>query len=160
MSKILAVYAGSFDPLTWGHLDIIARTSWCFNLVVAIGVNPAKKPLFSVEERIKLIEETLEDQAIAAKVVAFNGLLVHYCQSVGAKLIIRGARAVTDFEYELGLAQINRDQDPYIDTFFLPTIPAHSFVSSSAVRELAKNGANIESYVPANIADAVRKKFL
>jgi pantetheine-phosphate adenylyltransferase len=158
--KITAVYAGSFDPVTLGHVDLIARASNIFDqVIVGIGVNSSKKPTFSTEERIQLIAAACSDLGHNIEVTAFEGLLVNFCKKVGASVIIRGLRAVTDFEYELGIAHANATQVPEIDTYFLPTKPEFSFVSASVVREIAKYGGDLHKYVPPVVSEALREKF-
>jgi pantetheine-phosphate adenylyltransferase len=155
----IAVYAGSFDPITNGHLDIIERASAVFDKVyVAIGTNPSKSALFSLEQRLLMLSLVC---APLPNVVpaSFEGLLVDFCEKVGAKVIVRGLRAVTDFEYELGLAHTNGHISPNIDTVFFPTRPENSFVSSSTVRELAKHGRDVSYFVKPPVAAALREKF-
>jgi pantetheine-phosphate adenylyltransferase len=157
-----AVYAGSFDPVTLGHLDVIQRAAKCFDtLVIGIGINSAKKTLFTSDERAEMLLTACRTlyPDVYAEVARFDGLLVNFCQKLGAKVIIRGLRAVTDFEYELGIAHANSSQAPEVYTFFLPTKPEFSFVSSSVVRELAKHGGKLDHYVPKNVEEALRKKF-
>lgn len=164
---IKAIYAGSFDPVTLGHLDLIYRAIQVFDLVVvAIGINSAKKPLFSTEERIQLLQDTWVGKLTGPatysskiEVTCFEGLLVNYCHQNDIKIILRGLRAVTDFEYELGIAHANATQDQGIDTFFMPTKPEFSFVSSSVVRELARHGGQLSRYVPEGVEKALREKF-
>jgi len=177
----VAVYAGSFDPPTHGHLDLIYRASRTFDrIIVGVGVNSSKKPLFETQERITLIRRCLEadwkesqswrpaktEAADPARieVVSFGGLLVDFCAESGATVIVRGLRAVTDFEAELGIAHANASMVPHIDTFFLPTKPRFSFVSSSTVREIARHPSktgwgNLHKYVPATVIKALREKF-
>ncbi len=157
--KTIAVYAGSFDPVTNGHIDLIERATNVFDeVVVGVGVNSAKKYLFSEEERIDLIRKSLPIEK-NVKVQAFQGLLVDFCHKVGSKIIIRGLRAVTDFEVELGIAHANADLAPDIDTFFLPTKPQFSFVSSSTVKEIARYAGRLDHYVPIHVAEAIVKKM-
>lgn len=158
----LAVYPGTFDPVTLGHLDIAARAlHMCDRLVIAVGDNRNKSPLFSVEERIKLIQACVANLGLngRVKVDSFSGLTVSYAQEVGATLIVRGLRAVTDFEWEFQLALINRQQDPDIETVCLMTSQEYSFLSASVVRELAMLGGKLDEVVPANVAEALRRKF-
>lgn len=158
----IAIYAGSFDPVTLGHLDVINRAAKCFDtLVIGIGVNSAKKTLFTSDERAEMLLTACQTlyPDVHAEVARFDGLLVNFCQKLGAKVIIRGLRAVTDFEYELGIAHANSSQAPEVFTFFLPTKPEFSFVSSSVVRELAKHGGKLDHYVPKNVGAALREKF-
>jgi pantetheine-phosphate adenylyltransferase len=158
----VAIYPGTFDPVTMGHLDIASRAlHLCDKLVVAVGDNRNKKPLFSVEERIALIQDALQPLGIDGRVSveAFSGLTVSYAQKVGASLIVRGLRAVTDFEWEFQLALINRTQDPAIETVCLMTSQEYSFLSASMVRELAMLGGKLDEVVPPNVANALRAKF-
>jgi pantetheine-phosphate adenylyltransferase len=158
----IAVYPGTFDPVTLGHLDIATRAlHMCDRLVVAVGDNRNKNPLFTVEERIQLIRESLASLGVdgRVRVDSFSGLTVSYAQEVGASLIVRGLRAVTDFEWEFQLALINRQQNPEIETVCLMTSQEHSFLSASVVRELAMLGGKLDEVVPPNVADALRRKF-
>lgn len=141
-----AVCPGSFDPITYGHLDIIERASSLFDeVVVAVLVNRVKDSLFTVEERMDLIRETTK-QFKNVKVDSWSGLLVDYCKKNEIETIVKGLRAVTDFDYELQMAQINLQAG--IETMFMATAPAHSFLSSSIVKELAHYGGDISSMVP------------
>lgn len=154
----VAVYAGSFDPITDGHFDIISRASSVFDtLVVGVGFNSRKKYFFTPEQRIQLIREVCESLP-NIQVVEFNGLLVDFCHKLGIKVIIRGLRAVSDFESEMGIAHTNAQIDPEIDTFFLPTKPKYSFVSSSTVKELALYGADTSYYVHQAVARALKDR--
>jgi pantetheine-phosphate adenylyltransferase len=156
------VYPGTFDPITLGHLDIAARAlHLCDNLVVAVGDNRNKSPLFSTEERVQLIRESLASMGIdgRVRVDTFSGLTVRYAHQVGAALIVRGLRAVTDFEWEFQLALINRQQDPDIETVCLMTSQEYSFLSASVVRELATLGGKLHEVVPPNVEAALRRKF-
>ncbi len=158
-SKMSAVYAGSFDPVTLGHTDVIERASKIFDrVIVGIGVNSAKTPLFTTEERIELLKEVCSSLG-NIEIVAFTGMLVTFCKESGSRVILRGLRAVTDFEYELGLAHCNADQEPEIDTFFLPTQPKFSFVAASVVREIARYNGNLSHYVHPVVEAALRQKF-
>jgi pantetheine-phosphate adenylyltransferase len=159
VQDLLAVYAGSFDPLTFGHLDLIDRASKLFDhVIIAIGRHPTKKPLFSYTERIDLLSEVTKPFP-NVRVDSFEGLLIHYCQRVGARVIVRGLRAATDFEYELQIAHANADMAPHIDTVFLPTRANYGFVSASLVREIASHGGDVSHYAPAVVCDALRAKF-
>lgn len=155
----LAVYAGSFDPVTLGHLDLIERASKLFDeTVVAIGVHPTRKALFTFDERLALLLEVVKPYA-NVRVEQFDGLLIHYCKRIGARVIVRGLRAATDFEYELQIAHANADMEPQIDTMFLPTRANYGFVSASLVREIASHGGNVSHYAPPVVCDALRAKF-
>jgi len=152
-----AVYAGTFDPVTNGHLTIIERASRSFDeLVIVVADNPKKSPLLTSEQRRSLIRSCVSHMP-NVRVTSWNGLVVEFCKAEGATVMVRGLRAVTDFEYELGLANINHDLDPAIDTVFFPTHPESSFISSSMVKELAHFGRDITKYVPGIVAEAVRK---
>lgn len=160
MSKQLtAMYAGSFDPPTYGHLDLVERASRLFeHLVVGIGINPARNPLFTIEERLSLLEQVcLPFENV--RVVSFSGLGVDYARQIGARVIVRGLRAVTDFEYELQIAHANADLAPEIDSMFLPTRTNYGFISASLVRDIARHGGNIERYAPPEVCVALRQKF-
>ena len=159
MSTQLALYAGSFDPPTYGHLDLVERASKLFpKVVVALGHHPTRKPLFTVEERIALLREISKPFA-NVEVASFGGLLVDYGKQIGARVIVRGLRAGTDFEYELQIAHANADLVPEIDTVFLPTRTNYGFISASLVREIAMHGGEISRYAPPVVCEALRKKF-
>lgn len=158
MKIITAVYAGSFDPVTRGHLDIIHRAASVFsNLIVAVGQNSAKQHVFTPEERVELIRQELP-HLNNVKVVSFSGLLVDLCHDVGATVIVRGLRSVTDFIEELALAHVNEQLDE-IDTVFFTTRPEHSFISSTVARELVRHGRDATAYVPVHVAEAMKKKM-
>lgn len=155
----LAIYAGSFDPPTNGHLDLVDRASKLFpRVIVALGHNPVRSPLFSVEERIDLLKRICTPYR-NVEVRAFSGLLIHYGVSVGARVIVRGLRAGTDFEYELQIAHANGDMHPQIDTVFLPTRANYGFISASLVREIASHGGDIARYAPPPVCEALKLKF-
>ena len=159
MSRALAVYAGSFDPATLGHLDLIERAAALFdNVIVAIGVHPTKNPLFSADERKELIV-SIASHIPNVVVDSFDGLLIEYCASKNASVIVRGLRVTTDFEYELQIAHANADLRPEIDTIFLPTRTKHGFVSASLVREIASHGGDVSRYAPKVVCEALVKKF-
>ncbi len=159
MTARLAVYAGSFDPATLGHLDLIERASALFEkVIVAIGAHPTKHPLFGVEERRALLEAVVADFPNVT-VETFDGLLIHYCMAKGATVIVRGLRAATDFEYELQIAHANADLCPQADTIFLPTRTKHGFVSASLVREIASHGGDVSRYAPKVVCEALARKF-
>jgi pantetheine-phosphate adenylyltransferase len=151
----ICVYPGSFDPLTNGHLDIIDRASLIFDrLIVAVGSNESKRPVFSVEERIDLIKSALGGRE-DIEVTSFSGLLMDFCRKVGARTVIKGLRAMSDFEFEFQMALLNKNLEPDIETLFMMTGVNYSYLSSSAVREIARNGGSIEGFVP----DAIRKRI-
>ena len=159
MNSEICVYAGSFDPITSGHLDIIRRGAAIFpKLVVAILRNPSKKGAFTMEERMHLLQKSCAD---IPNVVfdTFDGLLVDYMRKIDAGVILRGLRAVSDFESEFQMAQLNRQMNPQVETFFLMTSPEHAYLSSSAVREIAMFGGDISRFVPAPIVEEVSSKL-
>lgn len=144
------VCPGSFDPITFGHLDIIERASVLFDeVVIAVLVNKTKKTLFTVDERLEMIAEVTA-QYPNVRVDSWSGLLVDYCETHDVKAIVKGLRAVTDFDYELQMSQINL-QLKGVETLFMSTAPQHSFVSSSLVKEIATFGGDVSPYVPASI---------
>ncbi|MDQ5823914.1 MAG: pantetheine-phosphate adenylyltransferase [Chloroflexota bacterium] len=158
----VAIYPGTFDPVTVGHLDIARRAlNLCDRLVMAVGDNRNKNPLFGVDERLSLIRECLREMGIDGRVTvtSYSGLTVHFAQQVGASLIVRGLRAVTDFEWEFQLALINRQQDASIETVCLMTSQEYSFLSASVVRELAMLGGKLEDVVPPNVAEALQSRY-
>lgn len=155
-----AIYPGSFDPVTLGHLDIIRRSAEMFDEVI-IGVlnNTSKTPLFSVEERVNMLSGVVSDIP-NVRVESFGGLLIDFARQNGVKTIIRGLRAVTDFEYELQIAQSNRKVAPEIDTVFLTTSIDYAYLSSSIVKEYASFGVDVEQFVPAGVVDRIKEKYI
>jgi pantetheine-phosphate adenylyltransferase len=158
-ARIIAIYPGSFDPITNGHLDLIARGSRLADrLIVAILKNEAKQPLFSVEERAGMLEEVLKPYA-NVEVGTFGGLLVDYATARGANMILRGIRAISDYEYELQTALMNRRLQPEIETAFLMAGEAYSFISSRLVKEVASLGGNISGLVPRSVEAQLKNRF-
>ena len=154
-----AIYPGTFDPVTYGHLDVIHRSSKMFDeLIVGILSNVNKKPLFTVDERVSMIESLTKDIPNVS-VAKFDGLLIDFAKSQKANFIVRGLRAVTDFEYELQMSQTNRIMAPEIDTIFLTTSLKYSYLSSSTVREVASFNGDISRFVPENIEKLVKEKY-
>ncbi len=154
-----AIYPGSFDPITFGHQDIIARSSSIFDeLIVGVLNNSAKNSLFSVDERVSMLRELTKDIPNVT-VDSFDGLLVDYMKESGATIIVRGLRAVTDFEYELQIAQTNHVENPAVETVFLTTNLKYSYLSSSVVREFAAYGGDISKFVPAPFVDRIYQKY-
>lgn len=154
-----AIYPGSFDPVTLGHMDIISRASRVVDeLIVAVLINSAKKPLFSVEERVSMLEEITKDIP-NVKVKSFDGLLVDYARNEKADFIIRGLRAVTDFEYELQIAQSNHIINPQVDTLFLTTSLEYAYLSSTIVKEIASYGGDISQFVPEQLKERIYAKY-
>jgi pantetheine-phosphate adenylyltransferase len=156
----IAVCPGSFDPVTYGHLDIIQRGTKVFDkVIVAVLINRNKtNPVFTIEERLELLREVTKDMP-NVEVDTFTGLLVEYMHEKGARAIIKGLRAVSDFEYEMQMASINRLLDNKIETFFMMTNNQYSFLSSSIVKEVGKYGADVSSLVPPVVEKALREKF-
>lgn len=158
-SYCVAVYPGSFDPVTNGHLDIIHRAAKVFDkLVVAVLNNSSKNPLFSVDERVDLLRKVTSDLP-NVEIDSFSGLLVHYMKQKNTKLIVRGLRAVSDFEFELQIASTNRKLSKDIETFFMTSNPKFSYLSSSIVKEIARFHGSIVDLVPMEVEDALRKKY-
>ena len=154
-----AIYPGSFDPITFGHIDIIERASKIVDeLVVGVLCNSAKNPLFSLDERVSMIEE-MTKHLPNVTVQAFDGLLVDYMNKIGATLIVRGLRAVTDFEYELQIAQTNHVQNENIETIFLTTNLNYSYLSSTIVKEFASYGGDISKFVPEQFIERIYAKY-
>ncbi len=154
-----AIYPGSFDPVTLGHYDIIERSSRIFDrVIVGVLCNSAKTPLFTVEERVSMLRYVTKDLS-NVEVMAFDGLLVDFAKQQGADAIVRGLRAVTDFEYELQMAQMNRVIAPDVDTLFLTTNLKYAYLSSSMVKEVARYGGDISEFVNARIAELVQEKL-
>ncbi len=155
----IAIYAGSFDPLTRGHEDLIKRScEFVDSLVVAIANNASKKPLFTLEERMKLIRSAVGDDK-RVEIKKFDGLLVDFAKEVGASLIIRGLRAVSDFEYEFQMALMNRHMSPGLETVFMVPSVETTYISSSVVREVAQHGGKLEGLVHPSVALALREKY-
>lgn len=155
----IAVYPGSFDPTTNGHMDIIERAAKLVDkLVVGILYNPSKKGLFTIEERVKHLEYLTKDFD-NVEVMAFSGLLVDFAKSVNAGIVIRGLRAVTDFEYEFQMALTNRSLSESLETLFMPTSTKYMYVSSSMVKEVASFGKGVEGMVPEFIQKQMENKF-
>jgi len=155
-----AVYPGSFDPVTNGHIDLIQRSAALFDkVVVAILRNTEKVPLFSVEERTEMLEDVVRDLKNVS-VTSFKGLLVDFVEQVGASVIIRGIRAVSDYEYELQMALMNRRLSNKVETVFMLPAESYSFLSSKLVKEIAQLGGAIHGFVPADVEKRLSRKFL
>lgn len=157
--KKIAVYPGSFDPITFGHLDIIRRTLTIFDeVIVAVARNSQKNSLFSTEERVGLIQEVLKDEK-RVTVDTFTGLLIDYVSSRGAHVIIRGLRAISDFEYEFQIAQMNSTIGHDVETLFMMTSVQYGYLSSSIVKEVCSLNGSIDSFVPLEVKAALRLKY-
>ena len=153
-----AVCPGSFDPITYGHLDVIARASGIFDeVIIAVMVNRTKASLFTVDERIAMIKDVVS-QYPNVKVDSWSGLLVDYCKAHGISAIVKGLRAVSDFDYELQMAQMNL-QLKGVDTLFMATTPAYSFLSSSLVKEIANYGGDVSALVPSNVLSLMKNRL-
>jgi pantetheine-phosphate adenylyltransferase len=159
MPKRIAVCAGSFDPVTYGHIDVARRATTLFDQVVlAVGENPLKKRLLDLETRVRLVREaTASIERVS--VDTFGGLLIDYCRSIGAMAIVRGLRAVTDFEFEFQIGLANMDMAPGIETVFLLTDLRNIFISSSLVKEIASNGGDVTRYVPPSALAALEAVY-
>ena len=153
-----AVAPGSFDPITLGHLDVIERASGIFDeVVIAVLINSSKSGLFSIEERIAMIEDSVAPLG-NVRVDSWSGLLVDYCKEREISVIIKGLRAVSDFDYELQMSQMNLKLKG-VETFFMATKPDYSFLSSSLVKEIAKYGGDVSSWVPSNVLGALKSRY-
>jgi pantetheine-phosphate adenylyltransferase len=156
----IGIYPGSFDPLTNGHLDIAERAkSLCDRLIIAIAMNSAKHPLFSVQERLEFLHECCVCGSSSIEITSFEGLLVDYCREKGVTFIIRGLRAIVDFEYEFAIALLNKKLAPEIETIFLMSQSENSFISSNMVKEVASYGGDVTSLVPQFIHKKLREKY-
>lgn len=157
----IALYPGSFDPITYGHIDVLRRAKRLFDkLIVAVVENPRKAALFTAEERKKLVEMALAEEGICGvEVITYSGLLVECAKKVGAVAVVRGLRATSDFDYEFQLALTNRDLDSDIETVFLMTAGKYSFLSSSIVKEIKLYGGDVTKFVPRCVDQALADKF-
>ncbi len=153
-----AIYPGSFDPITNGHLDLIERAARLFDeVIVAVLINPAKTPLFTVQERVEMIREVVRSPHV--RVDTFDGLLVEYAQKVGAQVIIRGIRAISDYEYEFQMALMNRRLDPTIETIFMMPAEPYTYLSSRLVKEVCGLGGDITGLVPPIVERKMKEKL-
>ena len=158
MKRKIAIVPGSFDPITYGHIDIIKRSAQLFDeVIVAILVNPDKKYLFTLEEREEMINESIKDFN-NVKVDSFSGLLVNYAKKVNSTVIVRGLRAVSDFEYEMQLTFMNKALDDNIETFYMMANKQYSFISSSIVKGVSGFGADLSKFVPKHVEEKLEKK--
>ena len=158
------VYPGTFDPITSGHMEIVRRSLRLVDrLVIGPSINIGKGPLFSLEERIEIIKEDIDDFPAADKsriqVVPFEGLLIHFARQVGASVIIRGLRAVSDFEYEIQMANMNARMEPNVETIFLMASEGHQFIASSLVKDIARLGGDTSQFVSKRVFGRLKKKF-
>ncbi len=156
---VVAIYPGTFDPITNGHIDIVERGAVLFDrLILAVAENPNKNPLFNLQERVSLAQQALA-HVPNVTIQGFNNLLVHYTQQINAKVILRGLRAVSDFEYEFQLASMNRRLNTSIETVFLTPAEQYAFISSSLVKEVARLGGDIGAFVTQPVQQALMQKF-
>lgn len=162
----IGLYPGTFDPIHNGHLDVIARAARLLDkLVVGVAVNPGKGPMFTLEERVKLVEAEIAEMStrngMLVEVLPFNGLLIHFARKMGANVIVRGLRAVSDFDYEFQMAGMNYRMDPEIETVFLMASERHQFIASKLVKEVALLGGDFSSFVPpltmSRVAERIRR---
>ena len=155
----IALYPGTFDPITLGHLDVLHRASLIFDkVIIGVAPNTSKDPTLALDQRIHLIEENLKDLP-NIEIQSFDGLVVEFAKEVGAVALIRGLRAVSDFEYELQMAQMNRNLDESIETLFLMPNEAYTFVSSTLIKQVAVYGGDISKFVPKNVFEALKEHF-
>jgi len=156
----IALYPGTFDPITNGHIDLVSRASPLFErIVVGVAESPAKGPGFALAERIDLAREALADLP-NVEIIGFSTLLAHFVREIGAGVVLRGLRAVSDFEYEFQLASMNRHLVPEVETLFLTPAEQYSFISSSLVREIARLGGDVSGFVHPAVASALRRRYL
>jgi pantetheine-phosphate adenylyltransferase len=154
-----ALCPGSFDPVTNGHVDVIERAARYFDgVVAAVIANPSKRPLFTLEERTQMLEEALAHVS-NIEIASFDGLLVDFARERGLTIVVKGLRAISDFEYELQMAQMNATLDPHLDTMFVTAKPSWAFLSSSLVKEVARYGGSVEGLVPVGVAKALAERF-
>jgi pantetheine-phosphate adenylyltransferase len=155
------LYPGSFDPITYGHLDVVQRARKVFDeLTIAVVENPRKEALFSAEERRRLVEEALAEEGIRdVSVIVYSGLLIECAKRLGVVAIVRGLRATSDFDYEFQMALTNRDLDSEVESVFLMTAGQYSFLSSSIVKEVKRYGGDVSKFVPACVERALAEKF-
>ncbi len=161
MTITRAIYPGSFDPITYGHIDIVRRAKKLFpHLIIAVVANPNKTPLFSIDERVAITEAALKEVGInGVEVISYDGLLIDCAKSYGVSAIVRGLRANSDFDYEFQMALTNRDLDSEIESVFFMTAGRYSFLSSSIVKEVKRYGGDVSSFVPQCVEQALAEKF-
>ncbi len=161
MTITRAIYPGSFDPITYGHIDIVRRAKKLFpHLIIAVVANPNKTPLFSIDERVAITEAALKEVGInGVEVISYDGLLIDCAKSYGVSAIVRGLRANSDFDYEFQMALTNRNLDSEIESVFFMTAGRYSFLSSSIVKEVKRYGGDVSSFVPQCVEQALAEKF-
>jgi pantetheine-phosphate adenylyltransferase len=159
MKKV--IYPGTFDPVTYGHIDIVKRAVDLFDkVVITVAINPTKKPLFSTKERVKMLKDSLKEFESKVDIDSFDGLLVEHAKQVSAQAIIRGLRQISDFEFEFQMALMNRKLSGDITTIFLMPHERYTYLNSTVIRNLASLHADVSSFVPPNVHEALKKKFL
>ncbi|AEY00392.1 phosphopantetheine adenylyltransferase [Oceanimonas sp. GK1] len=160
--SIRVIYPGTFDPITNGHLDLIERASQLFDeVIVGVAFSPSKRPMFELEERVALVKEVIEHEQLSnVTVVGFSGLLVDFAREYQATVLVRGLRAVSDFEYEFQLANMNRRLMPELESVFLTPAEENSFISSTLVKEVAIHGGDISQFVPEAVRKAIAQKLV
>jgi pantetheine-phosphate adenylyltransferase len=159
MSRPLAIYPGTFDPITYGHIDVVTRATRLFpRVIVLVGRNPSKSPLFTVDERVEMVTEVFRGNP-RVTTDAFEGLLVEYARRKKATVIIRGLRAVSDFEYEFQMAQMNRKLQAAVDTIFLVPHERYTYLNSTIVREVARLGGDVSGFIPLSVRKRLMKKL-
>jgi pantetheine-phosphate adenylyltransferase len=147
----ICLFPGSFDPVTKGHIDIIQRSVALFDkLVIGVGINSNKQPMFSADQRVNWIKEVFAGDP-RIEVVSYEGLTVNFCKKIGAQFILRGVRYVSDFEYEKAIADMNRMLESSVETIFLPCTPEYSTISSTLVRDVIRNGGNVDQFIPEEV---------
>ena len=162
MTKRIALYPGTFDPMTLGHLDILKRASrLCDRLIVGVAINRSKGPLFALDERVEMVENVVAPfrDRIEVEVKPFEGLLIHFVESVGASMIVRGLRAVSDFEYEFQMAGMNDRLNPDIETVFLMADPQYQTIASRLVKEIARLGGDVSQFVTPEVELRLKDKY-
>jgi len=157
--QVKAIYPGTFDPLTNGHADLVLRAARLFDaVVVAVAANPSKQPLFSLEQRVALAQQAF-DHCPNVSVIGFSGLLAQFAKDQHAQVLIRGVRAVADFEYEFQLASMNRSLNPDLDSIFMTPSEKNTFISSTLVKEVCRHGGDVSSFVPLHVEQALKQKW-
>lgn len=157
--KVRAIYPGTFDPLTNGHADLVMRAARLFDtVIVAVAANPSKQPLFSLDERVALAQQAFAN-CNNVSVIGFSGLLANFGKEQQAQVLIRGVRAVADFEYEFQLASMNRSLNPELDSIFMTPSEKNTFISSTLVKEVCRHGGDVSSFVPEHVQQALQQKF-
>lgn len=157
--KIKAIYPGTFDPLTNGHADLVQRAARLFDtVIVGVAANPSKQPLFSLDERVMLAKQAFASISNVS-VIGFSGLLAKFAEDQAAQVLIRGVRAVADYEYEFQLASMNRQLNPALDSIFMTPSEKNTFISSTLVKEVCRHGGNVGSFVPAHVELALKAKL-